>query len=113
MMNPGTIRWNSVWSKKPLRASETNDALVAGESFTSRRIVKLPQFVAISTSYVFPALSRAVGFAAVRGAPLGVETALQPAALADVVVPELPPPPQPATASSAISGSRRASATAR
>ena len=47
---PGTMRWKTVPSKKPLRASDTNDAAVFGEVFWSSRMVKAPQLVWISTS---------------------------------------------------------------
>ena len=47
--NPGTMRWNTVSSKKPSRDSETNEAAAWGEAFWSRPIVKSPQLVSSLT----------------------------------------------------------------
>ena len=44
------MRWKIVSSKKPLRASATNDAAAFGEVFWSSRIVKSPQLVVMSIS---------------------------------------------------------------
>jgi hypothetical protein len=44
------MRWKIVSSKKPLRASATNDAVAFGEVLWSSRIVKSPQLVRSSTS---------------------------------------------------------------
>src|SRR3954447_11272405 len=50
---PGTMRWKIVSSKKPLRASATNEAAAFGDVFGSSRIVNAPQLVWSVTSYFF------------------------------------------------------------
>ena len=74
------MRWKIVSSKKPLRASAANDAAALGALFWSSWIVKAPQLVVSSTSYVFPESSAFCGFfcpPSSRGG--GWSTSLQPA----------------------------------
>jgi len=42
---PGTIRWKVSPSKKPFFTSAANEAVVFGESFTSRSNENVPSFV--------------------------------------------------------------------
>ena len=74
MMKPGTMRWKTVLSKKPLRTSETNEAVVFGEVLTSSEITKLPQFVCSVTSYVFAASSGFDGLVPCRSSVDGALT---------------------------------------
>src|SRR5581483_3174728 len=49
-----TIRWKIVRSKKPVRASATNEATVRGDVFAASRTVNVPQLVTNTAEYVWP-----------------------------------------------------------
>src|SRR5689334_5937661 len=91
------MRWKTVLSRYFACTSLTKDAAAFGDCFGSRRIVKLPQFVLITTSYVFDASSGCVGFVPVRAFVEGADTDVHPFSF--VLVPPLPPPPPPQAAS--------------
>src|SRR5207247_8508919 len=92
------MRWKTVWSKYFACTSFTKEATAFGDCFGSRRIVKLPQFVLITTSYVFVASSGAAGFEPVRACVAGAETETQP--FASVCVPPFVEPLLPPQAAS-------------
>src|SRR5439155_15465749 len=76
--NPGTIRWKTVPSKKRLRTSETNDAVVLGDVSMASLIEKLPQFVRSVTMYVFAGSSLVAGRSRCRISGAGALTRAQP-----------------------------------
>src|SRR6266487_237703 len=108
MTKPGTIRWKRVPSKNFLRTSAANDADVHGESSRSSVKAKSPRFVRAVTVYVFVGSSGGMltrfpvtGQAPVApGGACGGETVR-----VWVTAPLLPPPPQPARATSAAAAS--------
>jgi tRNA pseudouridine38-40 synthase len=89
---PGTIRWKVSPSKKPFSTSAANDAVVCGESLTSRSTANVPWFVFNVTVWVFP------------GSSAG---AAEPELAAVVVAFSfLPPPPHPAAITTAAASAR-------
>ena len=86
---PGTIRWKISPSKKPLRTSAANDAVVFGESFTFRSKANVPWFVFNVTVYVFEGSSAGRPEAEVEAVALSWS----------------PPPPQPAASNTAAAAS--------
>src|SRR4051794_5213898 len=75
----GTMRWKTVFLKKPALASETIDADAFGAVLRSSFTVKLPQLVWKVSVHFFEASRGALGFfAPPSGFGLGASTCLQP-----------------------------------